>query len=406
MRSPGRHSGDAPIWDNPRGLLPEHASRSPAMHHRAFAVLALSLTTIPPGLALEVTTEAPAMIAEVIGSPPEQIANVGAVADLDISALRADAEAVIAGLADNEDGEVYSGAVEGTDPDDLAVAVALIDARTFGAGKAQTRFPLMSISKPFTYALAVQQRGADFMIDKIGVVATGMPYNEVAAGEVRGTTAQNPLVNAGAIATHSYIRGDRPEDKIGAVVDLYAALADAPLTINNGWRAKPRALTYTLAYQMKSFDRLDGDVEDVAERYLEACIVGVTVQELARMGAVLAAGGIQPRTGERVLAEDTVRLVLSVMVIAGMYEDSGQWWSRAGVPAKSGVSGAVLAVVPGWGAIAAYSPRLDAAGNSVRAQRAIIDLVGRWRLHAFDRLMDGRRAPDSSLVLDVSADRP
>jgi glutaminase len=307
--------------------------------------------------------------------------------EIDLTTLRADAQSVVTALGDNANGEVYSGAVEGTDPDDLAVAIVLIDGRTVEAGKAATRFPLMSVSKPFTYALAVEQRGGSFMAEKIGVVATGMPYNEVAAGEVRGTTEQNPLVNAGAIATHSFIEGETSDQKIGAVVDLYSKLADTRLEINEDWRAEPRALTYTLAYQMQSQGRLDGDVADVAERYLEACIVGVTVEELARMGAVLAAGGVRPGTGTRVLAEDTVRQVLSVMVIAGMYEDSGDWWTRVGLPAKSGVSGAILAVVPGWGAIVAYSPRLDAAGNSVRAALAIEMLTERWGLHSLERLL-------------------
>lgn len=301
--------------------------------------------------------------------------------------MTADAKAVIAELAGNQEGQVYSGAVEGTDPDDLAIAVALIDGRTLGAGHAETRFPLMSISKPFTYALAVEQRGLGFMIDKIGVSATGMPYNDVAAGAVRDTTEQNPLVNAGAIATHSYIQGANPEEKTGAVVGLYSALAGRPLEIDEDWRAEPRALTYTLAYQMMTAQRLEGDVDDVTDRYLEACIVGVTVEDLARMGATLANAGVQPMTGRRVLSRETVQTVLSVMVIAGMYEHSGLWWTRVGLPAKSGVSGAILAVAPGWGAIVAYSPLLDTAGNSVRGALAIERLAAKWRLHSMDRLL-------------------
>jgi glutaminase len=246
----------------------------------------------------------------------------------------------------------------------------------------------MSVSKPFTYALALEQRGVDHMLETIGVSATGLPYNSVAAGAVRRTTEQNPMVNAGAIATHSHILGDSPAAKGLAVVDLYSRLANEPLAVREAWRATPRALTYTLGYQMQAAGRLDGDVEDVANRYLESNIVAVTVGQLAQMGATLANGGIQPRSGERILAPDTVRTVLSAMVIAGMYEDSGHWWTRVGVPAKSGVSGAILAVVPGWGAIVAYSPRLDAAGNSVRAALAIQELVGRWRLHSIERMLE------------------
>lgn len=320
--------------------------------------------------------------------PPGPAADsVRVAAEADIEALRRDVEAVVAGLQSNREGEVYSGAVEGTDPDDLAIAVALVDGRTFGVGQAEVRFPLMSISKPFTYALALEQRGPEFMLERIGVSATGLPYNSVAAGAVRPNSAQNPMVNAGAIATHSYIEGTTPADKIGAVVELYSQMANRPLAIEEDWRSVPRALTYTLAYQMQTAGRLEGDVDDVTNRYLEACIVSVSVDELAQMGATLANGGVQPVSGRRVLSAATTRTVLSAMVIAGMYEDSGRWWTQVGLPAKSGVSGNILAVVPGWGAIVAYSPRLDAAGNSVRGAIAIRQLVGRWGLHSIDRLL-------------------
>jgi glutaminase len=305
----------------------------------------------------------------------------------DLERLQRDAGAVVAALAENAEGKVYSAAVKGTDPDDLALAVALVDGRIFSIGDAGVRFPLMSVSKPFTYALALEQHGVDFMIDRIGVSATGFPYNAVAAGAVRRTSEQNPLVNAGAIATHGYIEGATPADKINAVIALYSRMANQSLSVEEDWRVAPRALTYTLAYQMKASERLQGDVEDIAARYLESNIVAVTVEDLARMGATLAAGGVQPQTGERILKSETVRTVLSVMVVAGMYEGSGLWWTRVGLPAKSGVSGAILAVAPGWGAIVAYSPRLDDSGNSVRGALAIRELADRWNLHSIDRLI-------------------
>jgi glutaminase len=315
----------------------------------------------------------------------------GVRAEVDAAALPHDLAATLAELQANREGELYSGAVEGVDPDDLAIAVALVDGRRFAVGDSDVQFPLMSVSKPFTYALALEQRGIDFMLETIGVSATGLPYNSVAAGAVRRTSEQNPMVNAGAIATHSHIDGDDPAAKSRAVVELYSRMANQPLAIREDWRATPRALTYTLAYQMQTADRLEGDVEDVANRYLESNIVAVNAGQLAQMGATLANGGVQPLNGERILSRDTVRTVLSAMVIAGMYEDSGSWWTRVGVPAKSGVSGGIVAVVPGWGAIVAYSPRLDTAGNSVRAALAIKRLVDRWRLHSIARLLDARR---------------
>ncbi len=325
------------------------------------------------------------------GDSPDLTASCDAPIPTDETAsLRPDVESVVSGLRDNHDGEVYSEAVDGTDPDHLIVAVARIDGCVFVVGDATVAFPLMSVSKPFTYALALEQRGVDFMIDRIGVSATGFPYNALVAGAVRRTTEQNPLVNAGAIATHAYIEGATPAARTQAIVDFYSRMANRPLAVEEAWRVSPRALTYALAYQMQAAGRLDGDVEDVANRYLESNIVAVTAADLAMMGATLANGGIQPVSGEPVLSRLSVRTVLAAMVTAGMYEHSGIWWNRVGLPAKSGVSGAILAVAPDWGAIVAYSPRLDPAGNSVRGAHAILQLTERWRLHSIDRLLGTR----------------
>lgn len=332
-------------------------------------------------------------------------ASHSAASGTDIARLRSDVVAVIDRLRSNKDGEVYANAVKGTRADDIAIAVVLIDGRSFALGETDARFPLMSVSKPFTYALAIEQRGIEFMIERIGASATGFPYNAVAAGAVRPTSEQNPFVNAGAIATISYVVGDTPAQKTVAVLDLYSRLAGEPLSIEPDWQAEPRALTYTLAYQMKAADRLDGDVTEAATRYLQSNIVAVDVAALASMGATFANDGIQPVTGERVLAHDTVRTVLSVMAIAGMYEESGRWWTEVGLPAKSGVSGAIVAVVPGWGSIVAYSPRLDPAGNSVIGGIAIRELATRWGLHSFERLLDGDRLSASGAPLDRTVGR-
>jgi glutaminase len=345
-------------------------------------ILLAGCATLQPVATTSVAPAAHASVQESAAPAARQ-----GVADVDLDTLRADLLAVVAALESNREGEVYTAAVEGTDPDDLAIAVALVDGRSAAVGEVEARFPLMSVSKPFTYALAVEQRGADFMIERIGVSATGLPYNAVAAGAVRRTSEQNPMVNAGAIATHSYIEGTDAAAKIRAVIDLYSRMANRPLAVEDAWRAAPRALTYTLAYQMKTAERFEGEVDDVAQRYLESNVVAVDVVALARMGATLAAGGVQPVTGERILGAQTARTVLAAMTIAGMYEDSGSWWTLVGLPAKSGVSGAILAVAPGWGAIAVYSPRLDAAGNSVRGGLAIGEIVARWGLHSIDRLL-------------------
>ena len=297
-------------------------------------------------------------------------------------------------LLDNKEGELYTGAVEGTRVEDLGIAVVTVDGRVYSEGAAAAEFPLMSVSKPFTYAVAIEQQGVESMLEKVGINATGMPYNSMKGLVGRPQPLQNPLVNTGAIATHSYIEGPSSAIKLQRVIDVYSALAGRPLAVVDAWRAVPRASSFALAYQMQHYGLLAGDVDDVLQRYLLSNIVAVNVVDLAQMGATLANGGIRPDGAVRVLEATTVRAVLSAMVNAGMYEDSGLWWAEVGMPAKSGVSGAIVAIAPGWGAIAAYSPRLDGAGNSVRAGLAIRQLSQLWGLHSIDRLL----TPGSSTI--------
>jgi glutaminase len=308
-----------------------------------------------------------------------------------LAALRGDALDVLRDLRAIDDGQVYQGPAANSSPDDFAIAVALIDGRRFAVGDAGAVFPIMSVSKPFTYALALEQHGVADMIDRIGVSATGLPYNSVAAGAVRKSTEQNPMVNPGAIATHAFIEGATPGAKLESVVALYSQMASRPLQVRQDWIRRPKALTFTLAYQMQAAGRLPGDIGDVTARYFASNVVAVSIEDLAQMGATLANGGVQPITAQRVITQDTSRTVLSAMTVAGMYEASGRWWTEVGLPAKSGVSGGIVAIAPGWGAIAAFSPKLDAQGNSVRGALAIHQLAERWGLHGTHRLLKSAR---------------
>lgn len=304
--------------------------------------------------------------------------------DPDVDLLRQDAQSVLDDLGPLDVGDLYQGPVGNVSRQAFAIAVALVDGRRFAIGDAAIEFPIMSVSKPFTYALAVEQHGVPSMIERIGVSATGLPYNSMAAGAVRPTTEQNPMVNPGAMAAHAYIGG---RSKLQAVVGLYSAMANRRLMVREDWIREPKARTYALAYQMQAAGRLPGDVADVVTRYFASNVVAVNVEDLAQMGATLANGGVQPVSGTRILGRDTSRTVLSAMGVAGMYDGSGRWWTEVGLPAKSGVSGGIVAVVPGWGAIAAFSPPLDKRGNSVRAAQAIEQLSRRWRLHTLERLL-------------------
>lgn len=322
-----------------------------------------------------------------MGNVPPVSAETPSLTPLSVADLQGALSQTYSQLLPNREGEIYSGAVAGTRIDDLAIAVATVDGKVYSVGAGDVEFPFMSVSKPFTYAVAIEQQGVESMLEKVGINATGMPYNSMQGLVGRSQPLQNPLVNTGAIATHSYIEGPSSDNKLQRVIDVYSALAGRQLSVVDAWRATPRASSYALAYQMQHYGLLAGDVDDALQRYLLSNIVAVNVLDLARMGATLANGGSRPDSGVRVLEVATVRAVLSAMVNAGMYENSGLWWAEVGMPAKSGVSGAIVAIAPGWGAIAAYSPRLDDAGNSVRAGLAIRQLSRDWGLHSIGRLL-------------------
>jgi len=254
-------------------------------------------------------------------------------------------------------------------------------------GDAQATFPLQSLSKVFTFALALEDRGDEAMLEMVGTHATGLPYGSLAATEVRATRLQNPMVSAGAIATTSAVEGRDEADKWRRTEALLAAFAGRSLAVLEDVFAAETgddAGALAKAWVLASYGLLYCEPEAAVRRYLRACATGVTAEDLALMGATLANGGVHPRSGERVLTAASTRGVLSAMITAGMYDDSGPWLYRVGLPAKSGVGGGVVAVVPGRFAIAVYSPPLDPHGNSVRATLVIQALARRWRLHLLE----------------------
>jgi len=276
------------------------------------------------------------------------------------------------------------------DPSLFAIAIATVDGEVWSVGDDEIIFPLQSLSKPFTLALALEDRGDGPVLDQVGMHATGLPFGSLAATEIRSTRLQNPMVSAGAIATTSLVDGEDPVDRWKRTRRLLSAFAgrdlepitgvfESEMAINEGSLAK--------AYALASYGLLYTEPMESVSRYLRTCSVGVTVRDLAAMGATLATGGAHPITDERVVSRRHARGVLCAMVTAGMYDDSGPWLYQIGLPAKSGVSGCVLAVVPGRLAIAVYSPPLDEFGNSVRGTAVVEWLASQWDLHVMDRLL-------------------
>jgi glutaminase len=254
-------------------------------------------------------------------------------------------------------------------------------------GDVEHEFPIESISKVFTLALAIEQHGHEVVRTKIGANPTGAAFDSVMALELHHDKPTSPLVNAGAIATTSFVQAADPSDRWRKILDVQSAFAGRPLSMSEEINASEQATNAhnkAIAWLMYSAGTLYCDPMEACMVYTQQCSTMLNTADLATMGATLAAGGVNPHTGVRVMADSNVRYVLAEMVMEGMYTQSGDWAYAAGVPAKSGVGGGLLAVVPGRLAVAAFSPRLNSAGNSVRGWFAVADVMNRLKLGLFD----------------------
>ncbi len=268
--------------------------------------------------------------------------------------------------------DVYP-ALAAAEPDSFGVCVAATDGRLFEAGDARRAFTIMSVAKPFVFALVCQAAGLDTIRALVGVNATGLPFNSVQAVERSPRGRTNPMVNPGAIATTSLTPGGSRDERWRFIADGLSSFAGRELGLDRLVLESALATNHrnrALAALLRSVDGLAGDPDEAVELYTRQSCLSVTATDLAVMGATLADGGICPVTQERVVDPDTARETLAVMTIAGLYETSGDWLLDVGVPGKSGIGGGIVTVSPGKGALGTFAPRLDAAGNSVRGQLA------------------------------------
>lgn len=255
----------------------------------------------------------------------------------------------------------------------FGIAIVTTDNNSLTMGDVNYSFAIESISKAFSLALAMEELGPDKVFEKIGSEPTGRAFNSPNAVIDMPTHTANPLVNAGAIATVSLISGN-PDEKWNKILNFYSKAAGEKLTlIEEVYKSEAATNTGNKALSMllAKYDRIYADPFPSVDVYTKQCSVGVNALQLARMGATLANNGINPATGEHVIKAEDVPHILSTMTMAGLYDGSGGWAWHVGLPAKSGVGGGILAVVPGKGAIAVFAPPLDEAGNSVKAQEVI-----------------------------------
>ena len=293
----------------------------------------------------------------------------------------------------------------------FAISVATLDGEIYAVGDHDVPFPLHSISKVFAYALALADHGRDDVLERVGVEPSGDAFNSIVFDE-RNHRPHNPMVNAGALVTTDLVRGASTERKLERILELFRCFAgDDGLEVDRPTLARELRTAdrnRATAYLMRAEGMLEGDVEALLELYLEQCSVHVTCSQLAVMAATLANGCVNPLTGVRALPRDRVRDLLSVMHTCGMYDAAGQWAYEVGVPAKSGVSGAILAAVPGKLGIAVYSPGLDVYGNSVRGVAVCREVAARLGLHVFateeEDAMLGTAPPAPEAALNAGSD--
>ena len=265
-------------------------------------------------------------------------------------------------------------------PSDMfGIALVTRDGKVYAAGEQQYEFSIQSVSKPFTASLIMAEQGPAAIREKIGVEPTGLPFNSKMALELYPARSVNPLVNAGAIAAVSMVEADSEEDRWNKVYKNIQAFAARDLQVLEEVYESEMSEVWgnrAIANLLYNYGRLYADPEESLRVYTRQCSIGINTRDLGIMGATLANEGVNPITNKKLLDKEDVPELLAIMATAGFYDESGEWMYRSGLPAKTGVGGGIVAVVPGKFAIATFSPPLNEAGNSVRGLKAINHIAG------------------------------
>jgi len=275
----------------------------------------------------------------------------------------------------------YIAALAKVDSNIYGIALVSVDGTVNTMGDIKSEVSIQSISKVFTLAKVIEEQGPDAIAKTIGVDATGMRFNSIIAVEMAqkalGGPEMNSLVNPGAIATTSMVRGANRDEIWKSILAFYSDFAGRPLSVNQEVfksESDTNQRNQAIGMLMYAYGYIKSEPQRATDIYTEQCSVSVNAKDLATMAATLANGGKNPLTHKQIMKVENVPHVLAVMATAGLYDDSGKWLYRTGLPGKSGVGGGIIAVSPGKFGIAVISPPLDDAGNSVRAQKAITDI--------------------------------
>jgi glutaminase len=284
-----------------------------------------------------------------------------------------------------EDGQVatYIPELAKADPNWFGICIATIDGRVYEVGDTRQPFTIQSISKPFTYGLAIEDHGLDAVLRKISVEPTGEAFNSISLAPGTGCPL-NPMINAGAIAVSSLVVGHSSEDRLHRILAMFSLYAGRQLSLDTAVFESERLTGHrnrAIGHMLRTFDILTDDPDAALTLYFQQCSIAVTCRDLSVMAATLANRGVNPVTGERAVRAEVVQRMLSVMTTCGMYDYAGEWVYWVGIPAKSGVGGGILGVLPGQLGIGVFSPPLDGRGNSVRGIAVCKDLSRDLELH-------------------------
>jgi glutaminase len=278
-------------------------------------------------------------------------------------------------------------------PSDLfGLCLAGTTGNLYAAGDADYEFAIMSVSKPFIFALVCESLGAEEAREKLGVNSTGLPFNSLEAIERNPDGRTNPMVNAGAIATTSLVPGASIDERWRFIHDGLSRFAGRTLPLNSEVYASATQTNdrnQSVARLLKSYGRIELDPSETTDLYTKQCSLNVSAKDLAVMGATLADGGVNPLTRERVVDAASCRYALAVMATAGLYETSGDWLYNIGLPGKSGIGGGIVAVSPGKGGLGTFAPPLDKAGNSVKGQLVANFLADQLGMNLFISKAEG-----------------
>jgi glutaminase len=289
------------------------------------------------------------------------------------------------------------------DPKLFGIAIATVDGQVYAVGDTEVPFTIQSVSKPFMYGYALQRQGREAVLKHVGVEPTGEAFNSIVLDEVMNRPF-NPMVNAGAIAVAELMDGATQKERIANMLALFSNLAGRKLDIDMSVYGSELATGHrnrAIAYMMLNTGMIKRDPNEVLDLYFRQCSVSLTARDLAIMAATLANDGANPLTGASVIETQYVRDMLSVMNSCGMYDYAGEWAYEVGMPAKSGVSGCIIAVIPGQVGIAVFSPPIDQQGNSVRGIRVCQEISKEFELHAFNNRTNVRSVIRRDYLADL-----